>query len=558
MEPRPAPPRKPPPPGRPAKPPPPPPGDQPPGPPGPPAGAAGTTAATTGGTLAGTADRAAVGHHAGARTRTAGTRAQPGPAVPPGRGPRSGRRDGSAGRGMPWLGANGLLPGRGRPPPSRPPPSRPVRMPWLGANGLLPGRGAPGRGPPPGRGAAAPGRRAVPGRGGGGRRGPADAASREDCARAAGAAGASGAAGAGAGRRGGRRRALPGSLRPPGPQARRRGPRGRPVPQGLPGPVPPGRAVRAAGSRRGLRLRGCLGGRRLRGTASSPAALPSPLPRSSAGNVSLILRTTGGSMVEDGRADELALLFRWASSGLALDAELFGERVYTDLSHVSPVPGPCRTGRPDRRYCWGMLIAEFSSGAHQRQTRFRFHWVGRFLSTVAARGSWPGPRRSRRPLPDPAAALVRSARPNARRRRAWSRQSPVGCSHAPRPGRRCRGSGTSRDCPGLVRLRDHSQECRPAIRPATSHTRPGRLPARCGGRAGAAGRSPVRSVPTSLPRPAYGVRHRRLRTALGRLEAPARRARRAAVSGRMSMRQPVSLAARRAFCPSLPMARESW
>jgi len=30
------------------------------------------------------------------------------------------------------------------------------------------------------------------------------------------------------------------------------------------------------------------------------------------------------------------------------------------------------------------------------------------------------------------------------------------------------------------------------------------------------------------------------------------------VSGRMSIRQPVSRAARRAFCPSLPMARESW
>lgn len=30
------------------------------------------------------------------------------------------------------------------------------------------------------------------------------------------------------------------------------------------------------------------------------------------------------------------------------------------------------------------------------------------------------------------------------------------------------------------------------------------------------------------------------------------------VSGRMSIRHPVSLAARRAFCPSLPMARESW
>jgi hypothetical protein len=31
-----------------------------------------------------------------------------------------------------------------------------------------------------------------------------------------------------------------------------------------------------------------------------------------------------------------------------------------------------------------------------------------------------------------------------------------------------------------------------------------------------------------------------------------------AVSGRMSMRQPVSRAARRAFWPSLPMASDSW
>ena len=60
---------------------------------------------------------------------------------------------------MPWLGANGLLPGRGEP-PSRPPPrrspcGRSLRpMPWLELNGLLPGRGAPGRGP----GRPAPGR----------------------------------------------------------------------------------------------------------------------------------------------------------------------------------------------------------------------------------------------------------------------------------------------------------------------------------------------------------------------------------------------------------------
>ncbi len=32
----------------------------------------------------------------------------------------------------------------------------------------------------------------------------------------------------------------------------------------------------------------------------------------------------------------------------------------------------------------------------------------------------------------------------------------------------------------------------------------------------------------------------------------------ASVSGRMSMRHPVSRAARRAFCPSLPIASDSW
>jgi hypothetical protein len=41
------------------------------------------------------------------------------------------------------------------------------------------------------------------------------------------------------------------------------------------------------------------------------------------------------------------------------------------------------------------------------------------------------------------AACSRRARPNALRRTASSKHSGVGCSHAPRPGIRCRGSGRS-------------------------------------------------------------------------------------------------------------------
>src|SRR6478609_10437198 len=88
---------------------------------------------------------------------------------------------------MPWLGLNGLLPGRG--PAS--PPGRGARvwpMPWLGANGLLPGRGCPGRGA---------------GRGEAGTPGPCCPPSRLDWTRegaegVADAAGAAGTLGAGA------------------------------------------------------------------------------------------------------------------------------------------------------------------------------------------------------------------------------------------------------------------------------------------------------------------------------------------------------------------------
>jgi hypothetical protein len=126
--------------------------------------------------------------------RGAPGRGPPAPAAgrgPPGRSP-SVRLP--PGRGMPWEGANGLLPGRGGRSLS---PPRPRGMPWDVAKGLLPGRGPPGRGAEPWRagaaGASAFGAGLAPGLT------PVEGAAGAAGAWAAGAAGAAGAGAAGAG-----------------------------------------------------------------------------------------------------------------------------------------------------------------------------------------------------------------------------------------------------------------------------------------------------------------------------------------------------------------------
>ena len=124
--------------------------------------------------------------------------------------------------------------------------------------------------------------------------------------------------------------------------------------------------------------------------------------------------------------------------------------------------------------------------------------------------------------------------------------------------------------------RDHSQEDGPmrtdpapdarSHRPLEGLVLGRRLPGRLTGL-----RQSSASAAPNLPggrrvHPARGVATRR------HAEAPPARARAGApgvpggspgaspgaTSGLMSIRQPVSLAASRAFCPSLPMARESW
>jgi len=178
----------------------------------------------------------------------------------------------------------------------------------------------------------------------------------------------------------------------------------------------------------------------------------------------------------------------------------------------------------------------------------------------------------------------RRARPNALRRTASSKHSGRGCSHAPRPGIRCPGSG--RRCAGVVPRASASVAA--TTRSSADQLSVPRHPTHV--RDGSA-RSPVRSATEQSNPYAAGLGprvHPDFRTSRpsetqhARRPAPDRevslvRCRGAgrvagsgglvagqaglvtlSVSGRMSMRHPVSLAARRAFCPSLPIARLSW
>ena len=86
-----------------------------------------------------------------------------------------------------------------------------------------------------------------------------------------------------------------------------------------------------------------------------------------------------------------------------------------------------------------MLIAEYSSGAHQRQTRFRFFsWLatpGGVSRSCMAHHSCNGVVST--------GSGVRSARPNALRAMARSTHSARGCNQAPLPGSPPRSSTTT-------------------------------------------------------------------------------------------------------------------
>ena len=166
------------------------------------------------------------------------------------------------------------------------------------------------------------------------------------------------------------------------------------------------------------------------------------------------------------------------------------------------------------------------------------------------------------------------ARGNARRRTASSRHSTVGCRCAPRPGARPAGSGrTSRPCPrspattrsrsvfaarcrhpthvrtlpwtgsrdiGLLGLSNDGGEPPDSLASDAPGTEPALLPAPC--------RRQSRTWSQACFSAVWSVGG-----SAGAIAGSA-----GASSERMSMRQPVSRAASRAFCPSLPIASDSW
>ena len=284
---------------------------------------------------------------------------------------------------------------------------------------------------------------------------------------------------------------------------------------GWPGPEPGGR--RGRGPARGRRARRrcagrrcsrCRGGRGRRGrrglgnglrrTSQQPERAwwpgpSSPRPGASAlgasvGNFSLYLRTTGVSIVELALLTYSPMPFRRSRRTLLVTPSSLASALTRTLDTflLSRSVLCCA----DRRYSWGVLIAEYSSGAHQRQTRFRFLLSdGGSCScslTQSATAVWSG------------GVLQRSARPNARRRTARSRHETTGCSEAPRPGRRRSGSGRTTGMPSAPGPR--------TTRRSADRLSDPRHPMQV--RNGSPGRSPVRSVPTSLPPRGAGARHR--------------------------------------------------
>jgi hypothetical protein len=91
---------------------------------------------------------------------------------------------------------------------------------------------------------------------------------------------------------------------------------------------------------------------------------------SSSGNVWVALRTTGASIVELAVLTYSPMLLRWAISVLLSVPSSLASALTRTFATFLLFLVRARTGA-DRRYCWGELIAEFSSGAHQRQTHFQ-------------------------------------------------------------------------------------------------------------------------------------------------------------------------------------------
>ncbi len=394
--------------------------------------------------------------------------------VPPGRGAPTPARD--CGRGMPWLGANGLLPGRGAPPAASPRPSRgsrpsrpPRPMPWLGANGLLPGRGAlagrgPGRGPepPPSVGASC---RAA---GAWGAAGAAGACG--DGAAGAAGAGAAGAGACAAGASGaGACRAGTGAAGDVGAGAATCGAGAAGAGDGATGAAD---VDGADGAGAGAGAAGAAGAGAEGVAAPGPAGLAAPL-RSSCGKVSDALRTTGASMVELAVLTYSPMVLRWAirvllsvpsSLASALTRTL---ATFLLLRSVQPSKQEARTastGGSSLLSSHRVLIACNPLSVPMDGRSLQLAGAGQvFLHRSEVGRDAETKRTPEGPATDGLAqALPCRVQPCATSRQSvpWIWDDASG------------GSPTAR----AVRLRDHSQQCRPAIRSTAPHTRPGWFP----------------------------------------------------------------------------------
>ena len=161
--------------------------------------------------------------------------------------------------------------------------------------------------------------------------------------------------------------------------------------------------------------------------------------------------------------------------------------------------------------------------------------------------------------------VMRNARTNARRRIAACRHCWSGCSHAPRPGRLPAVSTVTAHSP-FPSDSDHPKQFDGQLSFPASHTRPHR--STCGSAVRRASEAEVsrwitaQSTVTAAPNRQNRVVGDCYRSRAARCGAAAsgrvRRLAAGAASLRMSMRHPVSRAASRAFCPSLPIASDSW
>ncbi len=232
------------------------------------------------------------------------------------------------------------------------------------------------------------------------------------------------------------------------------------------------------------------------GRAAGAAGLASADPEEpSAARAARSLRATGGSMVDEGLLTNSPSSFNFASATLLSTPSSEAISCTRGFATILLSEGLPRTGQTVSCGRVSFRAVHFVSIAVQP-----FRW--RCDSKVCVSSG-----------PD-----TRNARTKARRVRAFVTHASVSCTHAPRPGSTALSSGTRTD-PSATTRRSEDRGAR-ARHP--THVRTGSI----------LHLAPTRKTDAQLS---------------SRM-----------LSGWMSILAPVSLAARRAFCPSLPIASDSW